>query len=80
MHACSATSGSCGSSVHVRGRVSAQAYGQNTPPPRSPARNLKAVLLVGFMLEEVDSFRALMNDMEADMVKVGRGEIVLANS
>jgi hypothetical protein len=35
-------------------------------------RPLQAVLLVGFMPQEVDDFRALMNDMDADIVKVGR--------
>jgi hypothetical protein len=31
----------------------------------------QAVLLVGFMAEEVEAFRSFMLDMEADMVKVG---------
>jgi hypothetical protein len=31
---------------------------------------LQAVLLVGFMQSEVDAFRALMNEMDADIVKV----------
>lgn len=30
----------------------------------------QAVLLVGFMQTEVDAFRALMNEMDADIVKV----------
>jgi hypothetical protein len=30
----------------------------------------QAVLLVGFMQTEVDAFRALMNKMDADIVKV----------
>jgi hypothetical protein len=32
--------------------------------------SLQAVLLVGFMPAEVDAFRAMMNDMDADIVKV----------
>jgi hypothetical protein len=31
---------------------------------------LQAVLLVGFFQEEVDQFRSMMLEMEADMVKV----------
>lgn len=34
---------------------------------------VQAVLLVGFMPHEVDSFRSMMNDMDADIVKVGGG-------
>ena len=33
----------------------------------------QAVLLVGFAQQEVDAFRALMIDMDADMVKVTGG-------
>lgn len=31
---------------------------------------VQAVLLVGFMPQELDAFRAMMNDMDADIVKV----------
>lgn len=39
---------------------------------------LQAVLLVGFMPQEVDAFRSLMNDMDADIVKVSRPQAVQA--
>lgn len=42
------------------------------PPKPMPyiTKHLQAVLLVGFMAEEVERFRKFMIDMEADMVKV----------
>jgi hypothetical protein len=40
------------------------------PPSPSPPALLQAVLLVGYMRDELDTVQQLLLDMEADMVKV----------